>query len=214
MVSSTDAQVRQLYALLNEGGLALSKRCDWEALTAQWTFVTVAQAEQTNTPIPDDLRKFIPDTFFNRTSQRQLVGPVTPQQWQQLQARPALSEIYLAFRQREGVFLVTPTPTAGETIAYEYVSENWAMSSAGVGKSAFTSDDDDSFLDEELLKQDLRWRWRAAKGLPYAEDMETFERALEVAIGNDGGATALDMGGPEGNWPDRLVNIPEGGFGV
>lgn len=214
VVSSTDQQVRQLYALANEEGVSLAKRADWQSLVTEWTFITVAQAEQTNTPIPTDLKSFVSDSFFNRTSQRPLVGPVTPQAWQAQQARPVMSGIFLAFRERQGTFLVTPAPTAGDTIAYEYVSASWAMSSAGQGKPAFTSDDDSAFLDEELIKQGLRWRWKQAKGLPYAEDMETYERAVEDATGKDGGTRALAIGGNANYWPDWRANIPEGSFGV
>ncbi len=205
VVGSSDLQIRQLLALANEEGVSLMQRCDWQALTAE---------EQTNTPVPTDLDRFIPNSFFNRDMSRQLIGPLTPQQWQALKARPALSRVYLAFRQRDNTFLINPVPTAGETIAYEYRSLNWAMSSAGVGKSAFTSDDDTTALSQELMMQGLRWRWKSAKGLPYGEELETYERNVQEAIGNDGGATSLDQGGVGGLYPDRLVNIPEGGFGL
>jgi hypothetical protein len=109
VVSSTDAQVQQLFELANEEGLSLARRGDWQAMTSEHTFITVGQAEQTNTPIPSDLDHFLPDTFFNRTQQRKLNGPITPQEWQAYQAFPALSQIWLAFREREGSFLITST---------------------------------------------------------------------------------------------------------
>lgn len=212
VVSSTDQQVRQLLGLAKLEGDELAESANWQALVNEHTFVTTATAAQTNTPVPDDLRAFLPDTFFNRTTARQVVGPITPQQWQILQARPVQGRVYLTFRQREGSFLMSPTPTAGETIAYEYISSYWVKSSAGVAKAAYTSDDDQTYLDEKLIKLGLVWRWKAAKGLPYAEDMETYERAVQKAAGEDGGSASLSMV----NRGPRLleVNIPEGSIGV
>lgn len=215
VVTSTDLQVRQLFGLLNEGAGAMAKRGEpgWQSLTAEWTFVTVADPVQTNTPIPPDFLKFIPNSGFNRTTNRPITGPLTSQQWQQLQARPALATYYLVFRERQGSFLMGPeTPPAGETIAYEYVSSYWAKSSAGVAKAQFTSDDDTSYLDEELLTLDLKWRWKAAKGLDYGEDMITAEREIMKALGSDGGSTALNIGGPGSIDLMERLNIPEGNW--
>lgn len=220
VVTSTDIQVRQLFALLKEGADELSKYApdgsSWQALTRQQTFITVNQVEQTNSPVPEDFRNFIPNSFWDRTTERPVAGPLTPQQWQALQARPAIAFIYLAYRQRDGKFLLgsegTPPP-AGDEIAYEYVSSWWAKSSAGQAKPTFTSDDDTSYLPESLLKLDLKWRWKHAKGLDYGEDMRNFERAKEAAFAKDGGATALNIGGQSyDGWPDYRYNIPEGSW--
>lgn len=214
LFTSTDRNVIQLRELLLEGAEALSKCGDpgWQALQRQQTFVTVAQEEQTNTPIPDDLRHFIPDSFFNRTTNRQVTGPLTPQQFQQAQVWPQLTAPYLCWRERDGDFLINPVPPAGETIAYEYISSYWAKSSAAQPKAAFTADDDTTYLDEELLKLDLIWRWKQAKGLDYGEDMATFEREKEKALGRDGGAGMLNQGGQVTPYPWWRANIPEGSW--
>lgn len=216
VVTSTDQLVRQLFGLANEAGTALAKRGDpgWQSLQAEWTFITSGAEEQTNNPIPPDFRDFVADSFFNRTTMRPVYGPLTPQQWQLLQARPAIAAIYLGYRERAGDFLVTPVPTAGQTIAYEYVSNYWVKSSANVPKPQFTSDDDTTFLDEELLTLDLKWRWLAAKGLSYAEEMNTSEREISKALGRDGGSGTLNQGGPLWVRPLERYNLPEGGFGL
>lgn len=213
VVASADAQVRQLFALANEEGEELSQRCDWQALRAEHLFLTTAAAEQTNTPLPDDFGRFVNNSFFNRTTRRRLIGPITPQEWQAIQAFPAYSRVYLAFRQREGQFLITPEPAAGEEIAYEYVSRNWATSSAGVGKVEFTSDDDETHLDEKLMVQGIRWRWKAAKGLDYDQEFDTYERNVSRAIAENGGATILMMSRPSAS-PVLAANIPDGDYGL
>jgi hypothetical protein len=215
LFTSTDRNVIQLKALLLEGAEALSQvgsPSGWQALQKAHTFVTVAQAEQTNTPIPADFRRFVPDSFYNRSTNRQVTGPLTPQQYQQVQVWPQLTAPYLMWREREGTFLIEPVPPAGETIAYEYISSYWARSSAGVAKREFTADDDTTYLDEELLKLDLRWRWKEAKGLPYGEDLSTFERAKALKLGDDGGSGQLNQGGPGIGDAWWRYNIPEGGW--
>lgn len=216
VVTSTDLLIRQLFGIANESGIALSKRGDpgWQSLQAEWTFITTATPAQTNTPLPADFRAFVPDSIFNRTTMRPVLGPLTPQQWQLLQARPALSTVYLIYRERAGNFLIGPTPPAGEVIAYEYISSYWAKSSAGQAKAQFTSDDDGAFLDEELLTLDIKWRWLAAKGLDYGEDMATAEREISKALGSDGGAGSLNIGGPATMLPPERANLPESGFGL
>jgi hypothetical protein len=202
--------------LLIEGAEALSKAASpygWQSLQRSQAFVTVAQEEQTNTPIPTDFRRFVPDSFFNRDQKRPLIGPLTPQQWQLQQVWPLVG-FFLLWREREGKYLITPPPLAGQIIAYEYISSYWAKSSAGVAKATFTSDDDGTYLDEELLKLDLRWRWKEAKGLDYGEDMATFERERSLALGDDGGSTSLNQGGPRQAYPWQRANVPEGSWGV
>jgi hypothetical protein len=215
VVTSPDRNVQQMFALLVEEAESLSKAgspAGWQSLQAEHEFITVAAEEQTNTPIPADLRRFVPDSFFNRSTNRKLTGPLTPQQYQAAQVWPQLTAPYLAFRERQGSFLINPVPPAGETIAYEYISSYWAKSSADQPKAMFTADDDTSYLDEELLKLGLRWRWKQAKGLDYAEDMETYERAVSLALGDDAGSGALDISGPPVGEPIWRANIPEGNW--
>lgn len=213
VVSSTDQQVRQLFALANEEGEALSKRANWPDLVLERTFVTTATEVQAGA-LPSDLREFIPETFFNRTQGRRVIGPVSPQQYQAFKARPVFGLIYLAYRKRGGDFLITPDPPAGDTIAFEYVSTNWAMSSADQPKAAFTSDDDGTYLSEELFKLGLRWRYKQANGLDYSEDFRSYEMAVEQAIGGNGNAGVLSQG--QGPTDPVMIrpNVPDGGFGL
>lgn len=214
LFTSTDRNVVQLRELLLEGAEALSKRNSpngWQALQREQSFITVAAEVQTNAPVPDDFRYFIADTDFNRDTNRKVSGPLSPQQYQRAEVWPQLVAPYLSWRQRGGQFMIVPAPPAGETVVYEYVSSYWAIGSGGAAKAAFTADEDTTYLDEELLKLDLRWRWKQAKGLAYAEDMATFELEVEKALGNDGGTSALNQGGPDGLSPWNY-NIPEGSW--
>lgn len=212
VVNSTDQQVRQLGAIINEEGQDLSSSFDWQCMRRQKTFTTTADPEQLGA-VPDDWDRFIANSFFNRTTLRQMFGPITPQRWQAIQVYPQFVGVYLAFIQRDNKFLITPTPPADQTIAYEYVTKNWALAADGVTeKSEFTADTDTTILPsgERLIELGTRWRWLKAKGMPYAEDLKTYEMQKEQVQARDGGNTQINTGGdPYYNW---RANIPEGNF--
>lgn len=208
VVGSTDPNVVQLGALANEVGEELATDHDWQKLTQQHLFTTSGTEEQPDA-VPDDWNRFLANTFFNRTTIRAM-QLITPQMWQAIKTLPALGTPYIMWRQRDGVFLTTPTPPAGQTIAYEYVSKNWALSPANVPQDAFTADASTTVLEERLFRLGIVWRFRQAKGLDYGEDMKTYEIEKQQATGKDGGSTALNMGGTL-NWGFG-ANIQSGNF--
>lgn len=214
VVGSSDAQVNQLLALANKAGHDLAQVFAWQALTEEQTFVTVNATVQP-AALPADFDRFIPNSFFNRATRRPIIGPVTPQQWQWLIAQPAFSTVYLMFRERQGQFLLGPPtspPAAGQTIAYEYVSANWAKSSGGTPQNAYLADTDAAYLDERLIADCVVWMFLRAKGLSYAEEMRTYGDNLEQQMARDGGSTELRLSPA----PVDLgrVNLPDGSFGL
>jgi hypothetical protein len=212
VINSNDLQVKQLLALAEEEAEELSGYADWRSLMREVTFTTVAAAEQPGA-IPADSRKLIPNSFFNRSTMRPVVGPVTPQQWQLVQAQPAANRVILAFRERDGAFLMTPNPPAGETIAFEYVTNEWAISADETTTyTTWNADTDLTYLNPQLLMLGLRWRWRKTKGLPYAEDYDTYTAQKEMAKARDGGSSALSVT-RSGSYRVGNPNLPEGNFG-
>jgi hypothetical protein len=212
VATSTDRQVIQLMAIANEEGMTLARRHAWQALTEEASFVTVNANAQTASPIAADFDRFIPNSFFNRTTRRPLTGPISPREWQWIMTRPVYSTVYLAFRERTGQFLLAPAPPIGQAIYYEYVSVNWAQSAGGTPQRAYLADTDTAFLDEALIQLGIRWRFLKSKGLDYAEDFATYELAIEQAIARDGGSSMLSLA-PQPVDLNR-TNLPDGSFGV
>lgn len=210
VIGSNDLTTRQIFAIAVQACQALNRKW-WEAMTREQTFVTVAAAAQSNA-MPDDFDRFWPDSFFNRTQNRQIVGPVTPQAWQRIQSNGATSNIVIGFRKRDGSFLLTPTPAAGETIAYEYISTKWARSSdLATAKLRWTVDTDTSYFDEWLITLDIVWRWRKSKGLPYGEDYDIWKAHRDTLLGNDGGPGEINAA-PGSEDTSLGVTIPEGSW--
>ncbi len=212
--SSTDSQVMQLRSLMNKEGKELAKGAStdhaWRVLITEKTFSTTAAAAQTGA-VPTNFGWFLNGTMWNRSLTVRYEGPVSPQEWQQYQSISLVALPNGVFRFRGSDLLIFPTPTASQTVAYEYVSKNWALSAASVALSAMTADTDTSLIDETLITLGVTWRFKASKGLDYAEDFRTYQLEVTKAIGRDGGRKANFLGGrprypwngniPEANWP-------------
>lgn len=173
----------------------LASRFDWQELRAEHTFTTVATAAQTaSTPIPGDFLRLVPDTVFNRTK-RYRVDPLSPSEWQAHQAT-LVTRIYDAFLLRGNMFLMAPTPTAGQTIAYEYITKYIGyLADETDFVTDFGRDSDVIILDRELVILGTVWRYRKAEGTDYAEEFREFEMRLNDLIKMNNPRRVIDMGG-------------------
>lgn len=194
---SSDAQIVQIKALLEEEGIDLAARGPWQGITFEATHTTTAAENQgAMTTIASNGFNYIKnDTIWDRTDDLPVLGPVSSQEWQALKAMSLNGPRY-QFRIRGGNLLANPTPTAGHTWAFEYVSKNWILANDGTTyKQFFTADNDTVLLPDVLVLQGLRWRWKKEKGLEYAEDFRTYEMQVKDAFGRDGGKPVLRMDG-------------------
>jgi hypothetical protein len=207
--SSTDQQILQIVGLAQQEGKELAARHNWQVITKEKTFTSVAAETQTSA-VPSDFDRFVNDTFFNRTEKRKLEGPLNPQQWQ-FHKSVVATTLVEAFRQRGDDILITPTPTAGQTMAYEYVSKNWCETSGAVEQAAWAADTDVGILSEELMTLGVIWRWQKAKGLDYAESFRTYEMQVAQAMSRDGGKPTLNMGTVKSS-AARYPFVPEGSW--
>jgi len=213
VTGSADHQVRNLLALAQQEGKELARRGSWQTITKETTFLTTAAETQTNA-LPADYDRMIPGTFYNRTQKRIVTGPLTAQEYADYKGR-LTSLVYEAFRIRGNSILILPTPTANETMAFEYVSKYWAGTSADTASTAaaFAADSDQAFLDEEAMTLGVVWRYLRSRGQDYGEAFAAYERHVAQLLGRDGGARTLYMGAradtrvprapqvPDGNWP-------------
>lgn len=212
VAGSTDKQVVQILALLNEVGEDLCDRWSWQALVEEATFTTVAGEDQgaITTLAPNGFLRILNETIFNRSLRLPIFGPLRADQWQGLKALPTTGPFY-KYRIRGGHLYFNPAGTAGQTCAFEYVSSMHVVQADGTRLSAFAVDTDTSVFDERLLIAGLKWKWKYEKGLDYAEELRRFEEMANNACGRDGTKPRIDMasGGndyrpgiwvPAGNW--------------
>lgn len=210
VIGSIDPNAVMLRGLADQEGVELARRHPWQRIVKEATFATVASTVAYD--LPTDFDRLIEGSIYNRTQTRPMVGPITAQRWQQLQA-VGVTATWGAIYIRGGSIRITPTPTAAETIAYEYVSRWWCGTSLDTNptQAAWAVDTDQAFLDEELMTLGVTWRFLRARGLDYSESFRTYEEAVATRMGHDGGQRILDLGpapadepfGPyvtDGNW--------------
>lgn len=211
VLGSTDSQVLQILALLEEEGEDLADRGDWQELTKEATHTTVATESQgVITTIAPGFDHFKTNTFWDRDL-RLPVYVIDDKDWQQVKAVAVTGPRYQA-RLRGNELLANPTPTAGNTWAFEYQTKNWITDLNGNNPSdSFNADTDLVLLPEKLLKMGLRWRWKKEKGFDYDEDFQTYENMVTKALGSNGLKRNLNMSdGPLTRQPK--VYVPDGNW--
>lgn len=213
VVGSTDPQIIQFLALLNEEGQTLADETNWQALTLETSFTTVATDTQgTLATIAPGLKFVINDTIWNRTLRMPVFGPLGPQMWQQQKAMYYTGP-WNQYRIFGNAIKFIPTPVAGQSCFFEYVSRNWCVNAAGsTTYSSFNADTDIGLLDEQLLELGLIWRWKMSKGLDFDADYQKYNVRVMNAKGRDASKPILNMGGSYNDFP-AIVIVPAGNWG-
>jgi hypothetical protein len=140
------------------------------------------------------------------------MGSKSQQDWQEMIAMN-LTSPYSQYRIKGDSLYFYPVPAAGDTCAFEYLSKNWVTTSVGGTAYFWSNDADTSVLDEDLIIAGMVWRWKALKGLEYAEDFATYEKDLADAMSRDGTKETLPM---RGNCYaiNPVAIVPSGSWGV
>lgn len=214
VLGTTDTQVLQVLALLEEEGDDLAQRGDWQVLTYEATHTTVATESQgdIDSIATNGFDRFKSNTFWDRDL-RLPVYVINDTDWQQVKAIAVTGPRYQA-RLRGNTLIANPVPVAGNTWAFEYISKNWISNAAGDTYYAeFAADTDLILLPEKIVKMGLRWRWKKEKGLDYDEDFRTYEMMISKALGSDGLKRNLNMAdGPL--TPQPKIYVPEGNWSL
>jgi hypothetical protein len=198
----------------NEEGQELSTRYPWVVLQNEATFTTVATENQgALETLAPGLNYVINDTIWNRDLRRPVFGPKTPQTWQQNKAF-AINGPWSNYRLIGGNLKMYPTPSAGQTCVFEYITKNWLTDTTGAtSRQTWLADTDVPLLDDQLIVLGTIWRWKAMKGFEYAEDFAKYERRVLDAMGRDGGKDFLSLSNTKYDIFPGVV-VPAGSWGI
>lgn len=196
---SNDTNVAQIVSFANEAGQELAARFNWQELTKEATFATVAVESQgvLQTLTGADFAWVLNETMWNRTQRRPVFGPKVPAEWQQLKAQFTTGP-WSQYRIRGNQVLFIPVPAAGNSIFFEWLSNYWVAvaSTPTVGaQSGFALDTDVSLLEERLLTLDTVWRYKQTKRLAYDEDFDKAEGAIQDAMTRNAAKPTLNLNG-------------------
>jgi len=214
--------VRILQSVKDAAGRDVFRGQDWVSLQIEHTFATTGATSYDE--IPSDFDRLINGTLWDRTNERPLVGPVTAQQWQRYESGlDGLTGLTLLFRIASGYFLGTthidkvikiyPTTSTGQTIAFEYISNEYVLDIAGAKKDAVDADTDTFLFDDDLVEVAATWRLLRNLGMTYADERIEFETLMDERSSNDGGAGSLSMQ-LRSTWQIRDPNVPDTGYGA
>jgi len=212
-VSSSDAQIIQILSIIEEEGQELEERYQWTGLQTEATFTTVADELQGSLDvIAPGMEHIVNETIWNRTLRRPLYGPKSEQDWQQLKAMQ-INGPFNSFRVKNNNIYFFPAPPAGQTCAFEYITKNWIRTIAGGTAETWTNDADMPLIDDRIIVLGAIWRWKAAKGLDYAEDFAKYERRVLSKMNKDGAKPVLNLCGTT-NEILPVVMIPSGSWNL
>ncbi len=193
-IGSADTNTRQLLALAQEEGEELARRHDWRALIIPAEITGDGTARLFDLPV--DFARLASGAALWRenTLVMPLVGPLSSADWVAVTNSITVG-VQKAYRLIAGQIEIYPVMAAGEVVKLEYFSSHFVLSSDGLTRRAeWKQDSDYTGLPDRLIKLGLRWRWRAQKGLDYAQAQDTYEQELSREAFADRGARPIAFG--------------------
>lgn len=217
--SATDRELVELQYAANEAADYIQRAYDWQALkkiatitgdgtTQDFTLLTVAT----------DYGRMLQKATVWVTSRPgyPLVHETDTDNWLGLTVGNIIANtgMWTIYNKQIHIIMGTGTNSAlasTDSAKFYYISSAKVMPASGSNKSSFTLDTDTFLLSERLLRLAVIYQWKANKGLPYSEDMNNYEIALQEAVSTDKGSKILTVGrqrwpngGTEYAWPGTL----------
>lgn len=208
--SSTDPEIQQLVAFATDTGVDLYKREGWRNIKLEAE--TIGDGHSTLFNLPADWHRMCPTTrspvgalISLARPTIPLYGPINDEDLNQLKALPAYVA-YPVWRLVWGQLEIWPAIANGEVVKFWYFSSNWILNEDGVTRQgAWTADNNTSLIDEDCIMKGTIWRWKAAKGLDYAEAFRDYERAVDMSNGQEDTervtATSTNVVNLDNFWP-------------
>ncbi len=184
--ASTDTTMIQLRTTINDMAVRIAEAHEWQKLKRLNTETGNGIAEAF--VLPSDYGRMLTNASIWSSRYIDAMQHITStDEWLQMQVVPYTNP-YGMWTIYGGELHIQPIMDVGETARYFYISSDIVLDNASSGKEAFSADDDAFVLPERLLTFATIWQWKANHGLPYQEDIQTFEIALREEINKDGGS--------------------------
>lgn len=191
LFGSQDQMEVEIADLATDVAVDIAGSNDWRALTKLYTITGDGVASSFDLP-PDYDRMALAQSVHDPNNWFWGYSRVTDlDEWIQITTSGFFGIVPGWWIILAGKMQFAPVPADGAQATFPYVSRNVGVSATSTPIAAFTKDDDSFVLDERLLTLGLIWRWKAQKGLEYAEDLANFEKAFSESAARDKGATAI-----------------------
>lgn len=186
IAGNTDPDAQNMLRLINKVGTRLMRIFAWDILRKEHAFTASGvETVLASASMPSDFDRFITETFWDRDSNNLLSGPISAVEWNGLKVQ-TFSSNNKKFIYRGGDILTQPVFASGVNLAFEYVSNKWADTTAGGStKTSMTIDTDVALLDEELITTITKYEWLKGEGQPHQEAARDAKDALDMQINNE-----------------------------
>jgi hypothetical protein len=214
LVGNNDGNAIQFRSLFNELMQETVKRYRFQALIYNPTWTSVATNVQGTIQSlwgmePESL---VNATMWDFTLRRPIFGPLNDTNVQIIQALIPTGPIF-QYRIQDNNLVIWPAPPAGNTHSAIIRSKNWLqLNGSSINLGYYIQNDGDiPLIDDTTLIMGLKYRYKKEKGLPYAEDFESWSDMIDQAALRDGSKQILYLDKasqqlvpgifvPSGNW--------------
>jgi hypothetical protein len=168
---------------------------------------------KTKYALPSDYDREIPCTDYDKSRRWQMIGPLTPQQWQNIKSSWIASAPIIRYRLLGGLFQIWPIVSTGDILGFEYISNAWVTSALGVTQTTFALDTDSCIFPDRLMILALKRKYFEVKGF----DVQFFERDYAMELNRAKTATqsaaTLSMAPRLSSTLMGVANLPDSGYG-
>jgi hypothetical protein len=163
--------------------------------------------------LPSDWDRQVDRTHYDKSKRWEMLGPTSAQQWQFLKSSYISTGPRIRYRILGGYFQVWPAMNTSEYLGFEYMSNAWATSSAGVTQSSFLNDSDTCIFPDRLMVTALKKKYFEIKGFDATAFTRDYLQQLSFAKANDSGSATLSFAPVPGSVLIGFENIPDANYG-
>ena len=163
--------------------------------------------------LPSDYEALVPRTMWDKSKHWEMLGPEDAQQWEWLLSGYISTGPRIRWRLLGSYFQIWPGTSAAEYLGFEYRSNGWANSVAGVAKTSFTVDTDTTIYPDRLMVLSTKLKYFEAKGFDTTAMYRNYMYELEAAMALDMSSANLSFAPRPGTVLIGYDNIPDSGYG-
>jgi len=168
---------------------------------------------QAKYPLPSDWDRQVDRTHYDKSKRWEMLGPTSAQQWQFLKSSYISTGPRIRYRILGGYFQVWPAMNTSEYLGFEYMSNAWATTAAGVPETSFQNDSDTCIFPDRLMVTALKKKYFEIKGFDATAFTRDYLQQLSFAKANDSGSATLSFAPVPGSVLIGFENIPDANYG-
>lgn len=163
--------------------------------------------------LPSDYDSIVNRSHWDKSKHWEMLGPEDAQQWEWLLSGFIATGPRVRWRLFGDYFQIWPGFSASELLGFEYRSNGWATSAAGIAKTSFTVDTDTCIYPDRLMVLMTKLKYFEAKGFDTTAMYRNVMSELETCMAQDAGGANLSFAPAPSSVLIGWDNIPDSGYG-